>query len=260
VFNEFFRLKTEELLNQLSQVKTFIKKHNPTIGILTEEILRQFLSTFLPKGVSVEQGFIAGKGGDLSKQIDIIIYDSQRFAPYYRINDIVVVPMESVIAIVEVKTTVKSKTLFHDIINYFYSVSNYLHPNTSTHLFIYNSADVGMLDSYFRSFKHPGEYQEFDHDTFHNLPDVITGIDSSYHLAKDYVTFESDKMGYTSYNYVDNTDKDISSLELFYKSILGSVRSYFTGNLDIQSESANSIEKNNERQLKSIFAIELFNM
>lgn len=260
MFNEYFRLKAEELLNELSQVRTFIKKHNPTIGILTEEILRKFLITFLPKGVSVEQGFIVGANGELSKQIDIVVYDSHRYAPYYRINDIVVIPSTSVIAIIEVKTTVKSKTAFHEIINYFYSVSKQLHYNTGKYLFIYNSATVGMLESYFHSFKHPGEYQKFDHDTFHYLPDVMTGIDSSYHLKKDYVTFESDKMGYTSYNYIDNTDKDISSLELFYKDVYGKVSNYLTGNVDLTNSDQSEFNIKNDRTLKSIFAIELFDM
>ena len=55
---EYFRFVSEELVLQLNQVKTFIKRHNPTIGILTEEILRTFLKTYLPKGINVEQGFI----------------------------------------------------------------------------------------------------------------------------------------------------------------------------------------------------------
>jgi hypothetical protein len=260
MFNEYFRLKTEELLNELSQVRTFIKKHNPTIGILTEEILRKFLVTFLPKGVSVEQGFIIGTNGELSKQIDIVVYDSHRYAPYYRINDIVVIPSIAVIAVIEVKTTVKSKTAFHEIINYFYSLSNQLQYNTEKYLFIYNSATISKLESYFKSFKHPVEYQEFDHDTFKNLPDVITGIDSSYHLKKDYVTFESDKMGYTSYNYKDNTDKDISSLELFYKDIYGKVSNYLIGNVDLDHGNQHEFDIKNDRTLKSIFAIELFDM
>lgn len=260
MFNEFYRLKTEELLNQLSQVKTFIKKHNPTIGLLTEEILRKFLATFLLKDVSVEQGFIVGENGELSKQVDIIIYDSHKHSPYYRINDIVVVPSSSVIAIVEVKTTVKSRTAFHEIINYFYSISKQLHYNTATYLFIYNSANVGMLDSYFHSFKHPGDYQMFDHDTFQNLPDVITGINSSYHLKKDYVTFESDKMGYTSYNYIDSTDKDISSLELFYKDVYSKVSNYLAQATELSSGNDLKFDIKSDRTLKSIFAVELFDM
>lgn len=260
MFNDFYRLKTEELLNQLSQVKTFIKKHNPTIGLLTEEILRKFLVTFLPKGVSVEQGFVIGDNGELSKQIDIIIYDNYKYAPYYRINDIVIVPSSSVIAIIEVKTTVKSKVAFHEIINYFYSISNQLHYNTGTYLFIYNSATVGRLDNYFHSFKHAGKYQRFDHDTFQNLPDVITGINSSYHLKKDYLAFESDKMGYTSYSYIDNMDKDISSLELFYKDVYEKVADYLAGVIDLNPDNRFKSNIKKDGRLKSISAIELFDM
>jgi hypothetical protein len=117
-----------------------------------------------------------------------------------------------------------------------------------------------MLGSYFDSFKHPGDYQKFDHNTFQNLPDVITGIDSSYHLKKDYVTFESDKMGYTSYNYMDNTDNDISSLELFYKDIYRKVSDYLIGNIDSDDENQQEFDIENDRILKSIFAIELFDM
>ncbi len=256
MLNEFYRLKTEELLNQLSQVRTFIKKHNPTIGLLTEEILREFLKTFLPKGVSVEQGFVAGIDGELSKQIDIIIYDSHNYAPYYRINDIVVVPSSSVIAIIEVKTTVKSKTSFHEIIHYFYSVSNQLDTKTHKYLFIYNAATIEKINQFFHSFKHPGIYQYFDHDTFQNLPDVITGIDSSYHLKKDAVITESDQIGYTSYNYIDNTNKDISSLELFYKDIYLKVSKYLEQKIDVSS----NINNRSDQRLKSIFAIALFDM
>ncbi|WP_335954378.1 DUF6602 domain-containing protein [Acinetobacter guillouiae] len=256
MLNEFYRLKTEELLNQLSQVRTFIKKHNPTIGLLTEEILREFLKTFLPKGVSVEQGFVAGTDGELSKQIDIIIYDSHNYAPYYRINDIVVVPSSSVIAIVEVKTTVKSKTAFHEIINYFYSVSKQLNTKTHKCLFIYNAATINNLNLYFHSFKHSGTYQNFDHDTFQNLPDAITGIDSSYHLKKDAIITESDQIGYTSYNYIDNTNKDISSLELFYKDIYLKVSNYLEKRIDLSSNKNNQ----SDQSLKNIFAIVLFDM
>lgn len=247
-------------MNELSQVKVFIKKHNTTIGLLTEEVLRRFLATFLPKGVSVEQGFVVDANGELSRQIDILIYDSHRFAPYYRINDVVVIPSSAVIAVVEVKTTVKSQTAFHEIIRYFYSISGQLHYNTTKHLFIYNSASVTELERFFHSFKHPGPYQKFDHDTFQSLPDVITGINLSYHLKKDYVTFEGDKMGYTSYNYLDSTDKDISSLEMFYTGIFNAVTSYLDGNIQLISDTESYNHIIIDKKLQSIFAIELFDM
>jgi hypothetical protein len=260
MINEFFRLKTEELLNEILQVKIFIKKHNPTIGILTEEILRKFLSTYLPKGVAVEQGFIIDETGNISKQIDIIIYDNQFFAPLYRVNDIVIVPNKSVLDIVEVKTTVNSKSAFHEIIKYFSSVSEVLDYRTKKRLFIYNSATTFKLNQYFHNYNHTGDYQMFDHDSFNYLPDTITGIRSSYHLGKDQVTFDSDMIGYTSYNYLDNTNKDISSLEIFFKSIYDRVFEYNLSKTEKEFRNNTSFEIKNKRNLKNISAIELFNM
>ena len=222
---DYFRLVSEELFIKLNQVKTFIKKHNPTIGILTEEILRTFLQNYIPKGVSVEQGFILNKKGELSKQCDIIIYDSELYAPFYRINDIVVVPAESVISIVEIKTTV-NKQIFHQVIDYFKSFTEIIEPQTGKHLFIYNAPTVSNLNSYFHNYKHPGDYQSFDHDTFYELPDTITGISNSYYLRRDYVVFDRDMMGYLSYNYETEKNVDISSLELFYSKIYREVETY----------------------------------
>ena len=256
MFNEYYRLKAAELLNELSQVRTFIKRHGPTIGILTEEILRNFLATYLPKGISVEQGFIIGDDGTLSKQIDILIYDSQLFAPLYRINNIVVVPSASVLAIVEVKTTVKNAKFFHDIINYFYSVSQQLNDNTKKYLFIYNSASISNLTKYFLSFKHLGESEEFDHDTFQYLPDAITAINTSFFLKKDLITFDSDKIGYSSHQFSDKTNKSISSLEIFYKDIFEIVFKYINSKAPIQKN--HNFTSNGK--LESISAIELFDM
>ncbi|MFK7810667.1 MAG: DUF6602 domain-containing protein [Saprospiraceae bacterium] len=257
---EYFRLVSEELLIKLNQVRAFIKKHNPTIGLLTEEILRSFLKEYIQKGVSVEQGFILNKNGELSKQCDIIIYDSDLFAPFYRINDIVVVPHEAVISIIEIKTTV-TKQIFHHVIDYFKSFAEIInYSKTNTHLFIYNSPNTGKLNEYFQNYTHPGDYQEFDHDTFQYLPDTITGINSSFHLRKDYVVFESDMMGYTSYNYENEKNLEISSLELFYLKIYSDVEEYLNTKISNSEFTYSRKGYGEERKLKSIFAIELFHM
>lgn len=256
---DYFRLVSEELFIKLNQVKTFIKKHNPTIGILTEEILRTFLQNYIPKGVSVEQGFILNKKGELSKQCDIIIYDSELYAPFYRINDIVVVPAESVISIVEIKTTV-NKQIFHQVIDYFKSFTEIIEPQTGKHLFIYNAPTVSNLNSYFHNYKHPGDYQSFDHDTFYELPDTITGISNSYYLRRDYVVFDRDMMGYLSYNYETEKNVDISSLELFYSNIYREVETYLKSKIVSEHKITSREEYQESRNLKSLFAIELFDM
>jgi len=107
----------------------------------------------------------------------------------YRVNDIVVVPSESVLAVIEVKTTI-TKNIFHKVIDYFKSF-DYL-PNAKTYLFIFNSKSIDKIGDYFHSYKHEGDYQLFDHDTFQFLPDEITGINESFHLCKDSVITDRD--------------------------------------------------------------------
>lgn len=253
----YFKLVSDELLTKLNQTRQFIKKHNPTIGILTEEILRSFLKTYLPKSVSVEQGFILSENGEMSKQCDILIYDSNFYAPFYRINDIVVVPSDSVIAVIEVKTTL-TKPIFHSVINYFENIS--MITGAKKYLFVYNSCDITKLSGYFQSFKHKGEYQQFDHDTFQLLPDEITGINNSYHLKKDYVVIDRDMMGYSSYFFEDEKGTEISALQNFYISVYSLIEEYNDRNRKPDESRIDRGSYYKIGNLKNYFAIELFDM
>jgi len=253
----YFRLVSDELLLKLNQSKQFIKKHNPTIGILTEEILRSFLKNYLPKSISVEQGFILSQNGEMSKQCDILIYDSNYYAPFYRINDIVVVPADSVIAVIEVKTTL-TKQIFHNAIIYFENIS-YI-TRARTYLFVYNSCEISKLEGYFNSFKHKGDYQQFDHGTFQLLPDEITGINNSYHLKKDYVISDRDMMGYSSFFFEDLEGTEISALQNFYISVYSLVEEFNdkTRKSDEIRIDRDSYYKRGD--LKKYSAIQLFDM
>ncbi|MEX3982821.1 DUF6602 domain-containing protein [Paraburkholderia sp. EG287A] len=266
--SNYFDFVSQELLVKLNQVKAFIKRHNPTIGLLTEEILRDFLRAHLPTIVSVEQGFIIKKSNELSRQCDIIIYDSLLFAPFYRINDVVVVPEEAVLAIIEVKTSI-TKKIFHDVIGYFSEFKEF--HAIKKYLFMFNSIEIERLGEYFRTYKHPGEYQEFDHDTFFDLPDAITGINPSFHLEKDYVISDSDQMGYTSHFFDGMNGAEISALENFFLSVYLVVETHIGarfGQIKGSTERANDHIVHSQvrrsdyhsRTTQSIFAIPLFDM
>jgi hypothetical protein len=253
--SNYFKFVSQELLIKLAQIKSYVTKHNPTIGVLTEEIVREFLKNHLPDLVNVEQGFILNESGELSKQCDILIYDSQSYAPLYRVNDIVVVPAQSVIAVIEVKTTI-TKDIFHGVIKYFKSF-DYL-PNSRSYLFIFNSNSIDKIGSYLHSYKHDGDDQLFDHDTFQYLPDEITGINESFHLSKDYVVFKKDMIGYSSWFYEDNEGTEINALQHFFSSVNKQVASYIEENY--RNNKLQSNASNSDMKLKSIFAIELFDM
>ena len=254
---DYFRLVSEELLIKLNQVKIFIKRHNPTIGILTEEILRSFLKIYLPQGVNVEQGFILSCNGEMSKQCDILIYDCQLYAPYYRTNDIVVVPSNSVIAVIEVKTTINKK-FFHGVIDYFANIKMLC--NAKTYLFIYKSVKISKMEDYLKTFKHKGEYQSFDHDTFQLLPDEITGISRSYHLIKDVIVLNSDIIGYSSYSYENEKQTEISAFEIFFSSVYRLIIEYNKNKLPKGFKLEVEDQYQEKRRLKSYTAIELFSM
>jgi len=78
--------------------------HSGEEGRFIEMVLAEYLREKLPTGIGIGGGFIVDVHGKwVSKQIDIILYDSVRFAPVLRYGDAVIVPLESVIGAISVK-------------------------------------------------------------------------------------------------------------------------------------------------------------
>ncbi|WP_186044318.1 DUF6602 domain-containing protein [Burkholderia gladioli] len=94
-------------LTTLSERVRFIIDHGPSVGTYRENLLKNTLRKHLPERYHVATGFIFG----LHKQIDLLIYDKIDYAPIFRDEDIVIVPPESVRAVIEVKTTLTSESL-----------------------------------------------------------------------------------------------------------------------------------------------------
>ncbi|SJZ67756.1 hypothetical protein SAMN04488128_1011157 [Chitinophaga eiseniae] len=85
--------------------------HNQTVGNYRELLLRDLLKKHLPLKFSIATGFIQG----FSRQLDIIIYDSQNFPIAFNEGNLVVIQQEAVRAVIEVKTTLDSTTLFETL-------------------------------------------------------------------------------------------------------------------------------------------------
>lgn len=256
VLSKYFDHLTQQLYSKIQQAKVYITKHNPTTGALAEAALREFLQEHLPRGVSAEEGFIISPDGWLSKQCDIIIYDSHRFAPFYRAGQLVVVPTEAVLAVIEVKISINKKG-FHDVIRYFQSFEA-VSWRFRTYLFMFNAPTLGRINAWFHSYPHPGRHKKFDHDTYQVLPDEIVGLDSSYQLRKGSVISDSDGMGYLSYFYLDQQGSAISALELFFLSVYGVVESHLQAHTP--KELAGRDQYHLHRASTSISAIDLFPM
>lgn len=87
-------------------------------GVFREGLIRDFLTSVLPHGVSVDSGFIYGFDQiENSKQIDILVWDSLRHGAVYRTREFVIVPPESVIAAISVKTTLNRKDILNSLKN-----------------------------------------------------------------------------------------------------------------------------------------------
>ncbi|WP_204906455.1 hypothetical protein [Pseudomonas syringae] len=161
------------------------------------------------------------------------------------------------IAIIEVKTSI-NRTGFHEVIRYFQSFQS-LRLEARTYLFMFNAPTLGVVSRHFRSFRHPGNYQEFDHDTFQFLPDEITGLDHSYHLQRDMVIHDREAMGYLSYFYEDHEGTAINALERFFLSVYACVERHLPrglpANLLVPRAAYHSSTPS-----RSIFAIDLFPM
>lgn len=80
-----------------------ILKHPVLKGDASELAWVEMLSTYLPKRYQVEKAFVIDCKGNISEQIDIVIFD-RHYSPFLlRQNGATYIPAESVYAVIEVK-------------------------------------------------------------------------------------------------------------------------------------------------------------
>lgn len=87
-----------------------------------ESLLREAIERILPDSLRVGKGYIYGhrkteSGMERSPEIDILIYDSEQYAPLFSMGTFVIVRAECVKAIIQVKRTLTAATLTKAIKN-----------------------------------------------------------------------------------------------------------------------------------------------
>ncbi len=92
-------------------------EHSGEKGRNNEEILKSFLGIHLPKKYGLTTGKVVGANGDMSKQIDIIIYDRLNTPSLKESRVFSIVPIESVYGVIAVKTTLNRSELTDSIEN-----------------------------------------------------------------------------------------------------------------------------------------------
>lgn len=121
---EFWSSEVDALVKTYQQFETLIPapksagaEHKGEDGRFVEDLLREYLNRYLPKGLEVLTGFIlrpAVKTGETgrerrtesdrhSTQLDIIVFDSASYPVFQRFGTSVIVPPEGVVGIISVK-------------------------------------------------------------------------------------------------------------------------------------------------------------
>lgn len=85
--------------------------HPGEFGGLRESLVRDLLKNFLPEAYGVSHGFVVAPGGEVSNQCDVVIY-SRQFTPIiHTAEQQRFFPVESVVAVGEVKSVADSSVL-----------------------------------------------------------------------------------------------------------------------------------------------------
>lgn len=107
---EYFKSLTQELEALKGRVRYFIDDgHWQTDGEWKESVLRSILAQRLPETVKIGRGFVLTKRGPTT-QCDILLYKASS-PVLFRQSDLVILPPDAVLGVIEVKTCVGSRVL-----------------------------------------------------------------------------------------------------------------------------------------------------
>ena len=86
--------------------------HQGEKGILREAFLRRLLETLLPPHFGVGSGLIVDRWNRQSSQTDLLVYDKRRLPPLLEQNGHGIYPIDAVLRVLEVKSTLDKDDLF----------------------------------------------------------------------------------------------------------------------------------------------------
>ena len=91
--------------------------HNTSKGAFREQIIKRILRPFLPGEYGISSGQAFDDNGELSKQLDIVLYDALHsyIAPFA--DDFIYFPCESIYGNIEIKSKLNKKSLFESMLN-----------------------------------------------------------------------------------------------------------------------------------------------
>ena len=94
----------EEMSRKSDKIRRDFAQHKLSAGENRQDLVGQFLVDHLPKRFGVDTGFVISPGGEISNQADLVVVDKENNAPLYGDYRNRLWPVESVYALIEVKT------------------------------------------------------------------------------------------------------------------------------------------------------------
>jgi hypothetical protein len=155
--SEMSNERSQELLSQMNRLSNWIDDaHFPSTGEYLESLLRSHLRRRLPDRFSVSTGFISSlerKNAEtferyVSRQFDIIVWDSTENPPLFENDEFAVVMPQSCYAVIEVTHSLTSAKIHQDLekldsLSEFYDARRYdFYPFTSLFAFTTKLADL----------------------------------------------------------------------------------------------------------------------
>lgn len=105
-----FTILQKKMQSELEGVKTVLE-HPTALGDASELKWIDWLKKYLPKRYCIDKAFIIDSKGNLSQQIDVVIYDRQYTPFIFNDGSAIYIPAESVYAVFEVKQTLNKDHL-----------------------------------------------------------------------------------------------------------------------------------------------------
>ena len=91
--------------------------HNGVKGSAREDLLKDYLKKLLPEKYTISSGIIIDNNQNQSKQQDFIIHDAFNCPSFFKTDSNTILPIESVYATIEIKSTLDYSTLEQSVKN-----------------------------------------------------------------------------------------------------------------------------------------------
>jgi hypothetical protein len=141
MLDKIIDIATDNLIKKSSLISTL---HHPLEkGVFREFFISEILSPLLPHHYDISSGIIVDFKGKQSPQMDVIIYDKRKFPPLMLRAGAGIIPLDSVMCVIEVKSELTATDLRSSL----HSATT-LNPNYIDHLEMVKSSQASNYPLY----------------------------------------------------------------------------------------------------------------